>query len=297
MNKVLVIVGPTAVGKTSFSIKVAKAIDSEIISGDSIQIYKGFNIGSGKITEEEKEGIVHHLIDYKEHDELYSVADFQKDGRKLIEDITSRNKLPIVCGGTGLYIKALVEDYEFKETNQIDNPYDELTNEQIYQRLKEVDPKSLEKIHINNRRRLVRALNIYEQNKISKTEIEEQQEHKRIYDVLIIGITDEREAIYNNISLRVNKMFEEGLEEEIKSLLASGCKFTDQPFKGIGYKEFEEYINGNISIEEVKELIIRNSKHYAKRQYTWFNNKETVEWFNKSDLDRALIRIKEWISE
>lgn len=297
MNKVLVIVGPTAVGKTSFSIKVAKAIDSEIISGDSIQIYKGFNIGSGKIKEEEKEGIVHHLIDYKEHDELYSVADFQKDGRKLIEDITSRNKLPIVCGGTGLYIKALVEDYEFKETNQIDNPYDELTNEQIYQRLKEVDPKSLEKIHINNRRRLVRALNIYEQNKISKTEIEEQQEHKRIYDVLIIGITDEREAIYNNISLRVNKMFEEGLEEEIKNLLASGCKFTDQPFKGIGYKEFEEYINGNISIEEVKELIIRNSKHYAKRQYTWFNNKETVEWFNKSDLDRALTRIKEWVSE
>lgn len=294
MKKVLVIVGPTAVGKTSFSIKAAKAIDSEIISGDSIQIYRGFNIGSGKVTEEEKEGIVHHLIDIKNYDEEYSVADFQKDGRLLIDDITSRNKLPIICGGTGLYIKALIEDYEFKENDIKDNPYDELTNEEIYNRLKEVDPKSLEKIHINNRRRLVRALNIYEQNKISKSELEDKQQHQRIYDALIIGITDDRENIYANISKRVNMMFENGLLKEINDLISSGADFNDQPFKGIGYKEFEGFVKGEMTLDEVKDLIIRNSKHYAKRQYTWFNNKENVEWYRKDELDQAIDRIMEW---
>ena len=293
MEKVLVIVGPTAVGKTSFGIKCANSFDGEIISGDSIQIYKGLDIGSGKASKEELASAVHHLIDIKEADESYSVKEFQSLCREYIDDISKRNKLPIIVGGTGLYIKASLYDYKFMDEEVEDYDYPELSNEQLYEKLKQIDPKALEKIHVNNRRRLLRAINIYEKHNQSMSEIKDEQEHKPIYDCLIIGLTDERDKIYSNISKRVDKMVEDGLIDEIKTLLDKGIGFDNQCMKAIGYKEFEEYFKGSKTLEECVEMVKTNSRRFAKRQYTFFNNQLNVEWY--TDTKQALKRIEEWI--
>ena len=199
MQKVLVITGPTAVGKSDFGISVAKELDGEIISGDSVQIYRGLDIGSGKITKEEMQGIRHYLIDTKDPFEDYSVAEFQKEARFLIDKIAADNRLPIIVGGTGLYIKAVLYDYEFNEEVIKDEEYDDLSNEEIYEILKKVDPKCLDKIHINNRKRLIRALNIYHKTNRGISAIKDAQKHEMIYDALIISLSTSREELYQRI--------------------------------------------------------------------------------------------------
>lgn len=291
-EKVLVIVGPTAVGKTSFGIECANRYNGEIISGDSIQIYKGLDIGSAKATKDEQSKAIHHLIDIKEPSENYSVKDFQERGRFLIDELTKQNKLPIVVGGTGLYIKALLYDYEFKDEENDDNPYDELTNEQIYDILLKEDSECLEKIHINNRKRLVRALNVLRKHGTGISKIQAQQEHKMLYDAKIIGLTKDREHLYKDINKRVDMMIDDGLLEEIKGLLERGISFDDQCMQGIGYKEFRTYFEGVATPQECIELVKKNTRHFVKRQYTWFNNQMPMKWYE--DKENAILEIDRW---
>ena len=293
MNKVLAIVGPTAVGKTSFGIECANIFNGEIISGDSIQIYKGLDIGSAKPNKEELLQAKHNLIDIKQPTDNYSVKEFQDLGRECINSIHKQNKLPIIVGGTGLYIKALLYDYEFFEEDEQDNQYENLTNEELYEQLKSKDPKALESIHINNRKRLVRALNVFEKHNKGISEIKQNQEHKPIYDCLIIGLTTSRDNLYNRIDQRIDKMVNDGLLNEIKGLLDKGITFDNQCMQAIGYKEFKEYFDGNKSLQECIEQVKTNSHHFAKRQYTFFNNQMDIKWFE--DTKQALEEVKKWL--
>lgn len=294
MKKVLVIVGPTAVGKTRFGIECAGLFDGEIISGDSVQIYRGLDIGSAKPDEDELSQARHHLIDIRKADEKYSVKQFQELCRACIDDISDRGKLPIIVGGTGLYIKAALYDYTFFEEEEEDRQYEDLSNEQIYEMLKEKDPAALEKIHVNNRRRLVRALNIYEKHRKGISEIKEEQEHKPIYDCLIIGLTAERKFLFKRIDERVDRMMKEGLLEEIQKLLDSGISFDDQSMRAIGYKEFKAYFDGEKSPEECVEEVKINSRHFAKRQYTFFNHQMDVHWYE--DAGEAMEEVRRWLT-
>ena len=280
---VLCIVGPTAVGKTKMSIELAKQLNGEIISGDSMQIYRGMDIGTAKATMDERQGIPHHLIDEKNPDEPYSVAAFQQTVRAKMEEIKSRGKLPIIVGGTGLYIKSVLYDYEFageSESKDIDEAkYGHLSNEELHAKLAAVDEAGAKDIHPNNRKRVIRALEIYETSGVKKSEMIEKQEHKMIYDACLIGLTDDRTVLYDRINKRVDMMYETGLVEEVKALFDEGIPAESQSIRAIGYKELYDYFKGFISLEESKELIKRNSRRYAKRQYTWFNNQMDVTWF------------------
>lgn len=293
MQKVLVIVGPTAVGKTEFGIRCANTFDGEIISGDSIQIYRGLNIGSAKPDKDELSRATHHLIDIKDPKENYSVKQFQDLSRYYIDKISNNNRLPIIVGGTGLYIKAALYDYVFFDEEEKDNQYEDLSNEEIYALLKEKDPKALEKIHINNRKRLIRALNIYEKHNKGISEIKSEQKHEPIYDCLIIGLTDNREVLYQRIEERVDRMIESGLIDEIRGLLDKGVTFDDQCMQGIGYREFKDYFINDRSIEDCIEEVKKDSRNFAKRQYTFFNNQMNVEWY--IDKEEAIQRIKQWL--
>ncbi len=280
---VLCIVGPTAVGKTKMSIELAKQLNGEIISGDSMQIYRGMDIGTAKATMDERQGIPHHLIDEKNPDEPYSVAAFQQTVRAKMEEIKSRGKLPIIVGGTGLYIKSVLYDYEFageSESKEVDEAkYGHLSNEELHAKLAAVDEAGAKDIHPNNRKRVIRALEIYETSGVKKSEMIEKQEHKMIYDACLIGLTDDRTVLYDRINKRVDVMYETGLVEEVKALFDEGIPAESQSIRAIGYKELYDYFKGFISLEESKELIKRNSRRYAKRQYTWFNNQMDVTWF------------------
>lgn len=280
---VLCIVGPTAVGKTKMSIELAKQLNGEIISGDSMQIYRGMDIGTAKATMDERQGIPHHLIDEKNPDEAYSVAAFQQTVRAKMEEIKSRGKLPIIVGGTGLYIKSVLYDYEFageSESKEVDEAkYGHLSNEELHAKLAAVDEAGAKDIHPNNRKRVIRALEIYETSGVKKSEMIEKQEHKMIYDACLIGLTDDRTVLYDRINKRVDVMYETGLVEEVKALFDQGIPAESQSIRAIGYKELYDYFKGFISLEESKELIKRNSRRYAKRQYTWFNNQMDVTWF------------------
>lgn len=293
---VLCIVGPTAVGKTKMSIELAKQLNGEIISGDSMQIYRGMDIGTAKATMDERQGIPHHLIDEKNPDEPYSVAAFQQTVRAKMEEIKSRGKLPIIVGGTGLYIKSVLYDYEFageSESKEIDEAkYGHLSNEELHAKLAAVDEAGAKDIHPNNRKRVIRALEIYETSGVKKSEMIEKQEHKMIYDACLIGLTDDRNVLYDRINKRVDTMYETGLVEEVKALFDEGILAESQSIRAIGYKELYDYFKGLISLEESKELIKRNSRRYAKRQYTWFNNQMDVTWF-KVDVQHFDKTVKE----
>lgn len=298
MKQVLVIVGPTAVGKSDFGVKIAQEINGEIISGDSIQVYKGFDIGSGKVTSDETKGIPHHLIDMLEPKDSYSVADFQMHARSAIQTINEKGKLPIVVGGTGLYIKACMYDYQFSEAidRKTDPDLETMDNESLYELLKKLDFESCRNIHPNNRKRVIRAIMIARSGK-TKSETEASQEHRPIYDVLFLGLTCSRERLYERINLRVDKMAENGLEEEIRALLEQGVEFSNQAMQGIGYREWEPYFKQESSKEEVVENIKTHSRQFAKRQYTWFNNQMPVHWIDIEEENwqqKALITIKEW---
>jgi tRNA dimethylallyltransferase len=298
MDKVIAIIGPTGVGKTKLSVELAKILNGEIISCDSVQVYKEMNIGSAKIKEEEKEGIIHYLIDIKEINEDYSVYEFQKEVREKIALITSKHKVPILVGGTGLYLKAALYDYEFNdEENDNFNDYKELSNDEAYALLKSLDSKEASKLHPHNRIRVVRALNIIEKNKMSKTELLAKQEHKLLYDATFIGLTSSRDIIYNRINNRVDKMIDEGLLTEAKSLYDKYGNQDYSSLKAIGYKELFEYFEGNITKEEAIELIKKRSRNYAKRQYTWFNNQFEVNWFevNFNDFNLTIKEVLEFL--
>ena len=271
---VIVITGPTAVGKTKMSVELAKRLNGEIINADSTQVFKELNIATAKIKEEEKENIIHHLFDIKEINENYTVYDYQKDARILIEDILKRGKVPILVGGTGLYIKACLYDYKFDDEIKI-NEYEELTNEEIYNKLINID-KDIN-IHINNRKRLVRALNYYEST--GKLFSEKEKTDKILYDTIFIGLTTDRDILYDRINKRVDVMVEEGLLEEAKYIYDSNIR-TKAIMTPIGYKELFPYFENKKTKKECLDLIKQNSRKYAKRQYTWFNNQMNIKWFD-----------------
>lgn len=272
MNKVIVITGPTAVGKTKLSIELAKRYNGEIINADAVQVYKGLDIGSAKVTEEEKEDIPHHLFDIKEVDEEYTIYHYQKDCRKLIKEVQGRGKTPILVGGTGLYIKAALYDYKLTEEKET-NTYDNLTDEELYNKLLELDKNIV--IDKNNRRRLIRALNYYKENNKS---INTNTTNKLLYDAIFIGLTTDRRILYDKINTRVDIMIKEGLLNEVKVFYDKNIR-TKPLLNAIGYREIYSYFDGNISLEEAIDKIKQNSRHYAKRQYTFFNHQLPVVWF------------------
>ncbi len=283
MNKIIVIVGPTGVGKTKLSIELARRYDAEIINGDSIQVYKDLNIGSAKATSSEQEGIPHHLLDFKNINEQYSVYDYQKDCRSKIEEIRNRGKNIIIVGGTGLYIKAALFNYKFTEEKKSNNNYDEYSNDELYEILLEKEPNTL--IHKNNRQRVIRA--------IEKEEIEDNNNcNELLYDVIFIGLTTDREKLYDIINKRIDKMINDGLVDEVKELYN---KFPDSKAlnTAIGYKELISYINDYLTLPEAIDLIKKNSRRYAKRQYTWFNNQMDVNWFdvNYENFDETIMNV------
>ncbi|MBO8177009.1 MAG: tRNA (adenosine(37)-N6)-dimethylallyltransferase MiaA [Bacillus sp. (in: Bacteria)] len=288
-QKLVVLIGPTAVGKTKLSIELAKRFNGEIISGDSMQIYKGMDIGTAKITKEEMEGIPHHLIDIKEPTESFSVAEFQTLVRDKINEIHNRHHLPMIVGGTGLYIQAVIYDYQFADSpgdenfrNQLEERIKKEGNLSLYEELKRIDPESATSIHPNNVRRVIRALEIFHTTGKTMTEYIRNQQQELLYDVVIIGLTMEREKLYERINRRVDLMMEQGLLDEVKRLY--DAKIRDvQSIQAIGYKELYEYLDGRLSLEEAVEQLKQNSRRYAKRQLTWFRNKMDVHWFDLTD--------------
>ena len=273
---IIVITGPTGVGKTKLSIELAKKYNCEIINGDAIQVYKGLDIGSAKVTREEMDGVVHHLFDIKEVWEEYSIFDYQKDSRNIINDILSRGKGVIIVGGTGLYIKSCLYDYTLCEEEYNSNTYDDVSTEELYDKLKSLD-KDID-IDRFNRRRVIRALNYY--LTYNKSISENNKGNVLLYDdVLFIGLTTDRDKLYDRINKRVDVMIENGLIDEVKSFYDKDMRYKPL-MGGIGYKELYNYFDGNITFDEAIELIKRNSRRYAKRQYTFFNNQFNIKWFN-----------------
>ncbi|MBY6050258.1 tRNA (adenosine(37)-N6)-dimethylallyltransferase MiaA [Cytobacillus firmus] len=288
-EKLAVLIGPTAVGKTKLSILLAKRFNAEIISGDSMQIYKSMDIGTAKIKEEEMEGIPHHLIDIKNPEDPFSAAEFQKLVRSKITEVTSRGKLPMIVGGTGLYIQSVIYDYQFSDApsdeefrKTLEERAEREGNNVIYEELLEIDPESAEKIHPNNIRRVIRALEIHHCTGKTMSQYQEKQNPELLYDMALIGLTMDRETLYDRINQRVDIMMQEGLLEEVRSLYDQGLKDC-QSIQAIGYKELYDYFNGRVSFEDAVENLKQNSRRYAKRQLTWFRNKMNVEWFDMSD--------------
>ncbi|EOW2659641.1 tRNA (adenosine(37)-N6)-dimethylallyltransferase MiaA [Enterococcus hirae] len=304
MEKVLVIVGPTAVGKTALSMELAKKFHGEIISGDSLQVYKKLDIGTAKIKTSEMEGIPHHLIDVIEPNETYSVADFQKAGRKLITEITERGRLPMIVGGTGLYIQSLLYDFQLgakeESVTAVRKKYEELaetlSKKELWEYLKTKDPLAAEKIHWNNQRKVIRALEVFEVTGYSITT--PQEEPARLYDYCMIGLNTERALLYQRINQRVDSMLEEGLLEEARFVYELG---EVQASQGIGYKEFYPYFKGEESLENVVEQLKMNSRRYAKRQLTWFRNRLDAHWFDllaeSSSMEQIDQLIRTWLEE
>lgn len=273
---IIVIAGPTGVGKTKMSIELAKLYNGEIINADSTQVYKEMNIGTAKVTDEEKENIVHHILDIKEVTEDYTVYDYQKDCRQVIEDILSRGKTPILVGGTGLYIKAALYNYTFEEENNISRDYSEFTNEELYNKLLDIDKDT--DIHMNNRKRVIRALNYY--NNHNQSISNNKDGNTLLYeDVFFIGLTTDRDLLYKRINDRVDIMINEGLIEEAKYFYDKKIN-SKAIMTPICYKELFEYFNNNCDLETAIELIKQRSRRYAKRQYTFFNHQLPVKWFD-----------------
>ena len=298
MEKVLVIVGPTAVGKTALSVELANKFQGEIISGDSLQVYKKLDIGTAKIKTAEMKGIPHHLIDVIEPGRNYSVADFQKAGRKLITEITNRGHLPIVVGGTGLYIQSLLYDYHLgaKEpaVTAIRQKYEELaetiSKKQLWSYLKERDPLAAEKIHWNNQRKVIRALEVFETTGYSI--VSPKEEPTRLYDYCMIGLNTKRTYLYQRINQRVDIMLKEGLVEEARFVYELG---DVQASQGIGYKEFYPYFKVEESLESAIEQLKQNSRRYAKRQLTWFRNRLDAQWFDLLDDPSSKAQVEQLI--
>ena len=298
-QKLIVLTGPTAVGKSKLSIELAKKIGGEIISADSMQVYKYMNIGTDKISEEKMENVPHHLIDFLDPKEDFNVFTFQKLVKETIADIASRGKVPILVGGTGFYIQAVLYDIDFTETDE-DNTIrleleERVRNEgtsSIYEELKKVDPESALLIHENNSKRVIRALEYYKKTGRPISEHNKEQSEKTSpYDFYYFVLTDDREVLYSRIDKRVDAMIEEGLVDEVKSLEKMDIPKTATSMQSLGYREIFGYLDGEYDLDRAIYLIKRNTRHFAKRQLTWFRREKDVRWIDKSEYGRDDNRI------
>ncbi len=301
----VILTGPTAVGKTALSIALAKAIGGEIISADSMQVYRHMDIGSAKITPEEMEGIPHYLIDVLEPDQEFNVVVFQELAKQAAAEIYSRGHIPIVAGGTGFYIQALVYDIDFTENDE-DTAFRRTLEEQakregteaLYERLRAVDPESCESIHAHNIKRVIRAIEFYEKTgkKISEHN-REQRQNDSPYNFAYFVLNDDRERIYERINVRVDLMMAQGLVEEVRALRESGCRKEMVSMQGLGYKELLSYLEGETSMEEAVYLIKRDTRHFAKRQLTWFRREKEVIWVDKTVFDHDSQKILNFMQD
>lgn len=301
----VILTGPTAVGKTALSIALAKAIGGEIISADSMQVYRHMDIGSAKITPEEMEGIPHYLIDVLEPDQEFNVVVFQELAKQAAAEIYNRGHIPIVAGGTGFYIQALVYDIDFTENDE-DTAFRRTLEEQakregaeaLYERLRAVDPESCESIHAHNIKRVIRAIEFYEKTgkKISEHN-REQRQNDSPYNFAYFVLNDDRERIYERINVRVDLMMAQGLVEEVRALRESGCRKEMVSMQGLGYKELLSYLEGETSMEEAVYLIKRDTRHFAKRQLTWFRREKEVIWVDKTVFDHDSQKILNFMQD
>ena len=293
-EKLIVILGPTAVGKTDLSIELAKKIDTEIISGDSMLFYRGFDIGSAKPSVEERQGIVHHLVDNLEPWENFNVTDFVREAKQRIHELNAQGKIPIIAGGTGLYIKALLEGYEFNETADHSDYRQQLTalaeekgRDYIHGLLQAADPEAAELIHQNNLRRVIRALEVAHFGGEQISRQKEYGEGDLCYNVYVAGLNRERQGLYERINKRVELMFAAGLEQEVQRLLKQGITRDMQAMQGIGYKETAAYLAGEMSREAAVELIQKSTRHFAKRQLTWYRKMPYIHWYMADEMTEA----------
>lgn len=286
-TKIICVVGATASGKTDLAVKLAKAVDGEIISADSMQVYKNMPIATAVATKEEQDGVVHHLVEFLDADQTFSVADFVERAKVLIDEITARGRVPIVAGGTGLFVDSLVKNISFSEVGsnaEIRNELAEKSNEELYERLLKLDANAAEDIHPNNRKRVIRALELC----MSGTSKTEQNENSMLidspYDALYIGIGyKDRQKLYDRINKRVDLMLEAGLENEARQMLGKQGLTARQ---AIGHKELQPYIDGKITLDEATENLKRETRRYAKRQLTWFRRNENINWLYADELSR-----------
>ena len=286
-TKIICVVGATASGKTDLAVKLAKAVDGEIISADSMQVYKNMPIATAVATKEEQDGVPHHLVEFLDTDQTFSVADFVERAKVLIDEITARGRVPIVAGGTGLFVDSLVKNISFSQVGsnaEIRNELAEKSNEELFEKLLELDPKSAENIHLNNRKRVIRALELC----MSGTSKTEQNENSMLidspYDALYIGIGyQDRQKLYDRINKRVDLMLEAGLENEARQMLDKQGLTARQ---AIGHKELQPYIDGNITLDEAVEGLKRETRRYAKRQLTWFRRNENINWLYADEMSR-----------
>ncbi|MFE0556665.1 tRNA (adenosine(37)-N6)-dimethylallyltransferase MiaA [Paenibacillus sp. NPDC058910] len=288
--KLLVLIGPTAVGKTKMSIEIAKEFGCEIISGDSMQVYRGMDIGTAKISVEEMEGVPHHLIDIHEPDHPYSVAEFQEQSQRLITEITQRGKLPFIVGGTGLYVESVCYGYQFSETGA-----DEVFREEqfcyanehgaeaLHQKLAEVDPETAERLHPNDLRRVVRALEVFHVTGVPLSTQLAPQTKQSPYDLCLVGLTMDRQMLYNRIEERIDLMLSQGLVDEVAALMNKGFAPGLVSMQGLGYKEIVSYLSGEFSYEEAVVLLKRDTRRFAKRQLSWFRHMKDIEWVDVTD--------------
>jgi len=288
--RLLVLIGPTAVGKTKLSIQIAKEFDCEIISGDSMQVYRGMDIGTAKITKDEMEGVPHHLIDIHEPDYPYSVAEFQEQSQRLINEITERGKLPFIVGGTGLYVESVCYGYQFSESGA-DEEFrkeqfryaDENGAEALHRRLAEIDPESAERLHPNDLRRVVRALEVFHVTGIPLSSQLAPQKKESPYRLCLVGLTMDRQMLYNRIEERIDLMLQQGLVDEVAALMEKGFGPGLVAMQGLGYKEIVSYLQGECSYEEAVTLLKRDTRRFAKRQLSWFRHMKDIEWVDVTD--------------
>lgn len=289
MKPLVVILGPTAVGKTAVGIHLCKKIPGEIISGDSMLFYRGMDIGTAKPTWDERQGIPHHMIDILSPDEAYSVADFQRDASRCIEEVQQRKKIPILLGGTGLYVRAIIEGYQFSPASQnsqlreqLQREADRHGNEWIWHKLKLVDEETANRLHVNDVRRVIRALEVYHETGVPLAQ-QYKATHTTPYHLSIIGLTMPREQLYERINVRVDRMIEEGLEEEVRGLLESGFSPDSVAMRGLGYRQMIGYLHGEYDLARALYLIKRDTRHFAKRQMTLFKSMAGVSWYDVTE--------------
>ncbi|WP_089611317.1 tRNA (adenosine(37)-N6)-dimethylallyltransferase MiaA [Dehalobacterium formicoaceticum] len=291
-EKLIVVVGPTAVGKSAISVELADLLDGEIISADSMQVYREMNIGTAKIQAEEMvstggKRILHHLIDIRNPDENFTVADFQQLARNQIRDINTRGKIPILVGGTGLYVNAVIdpynfipEDYDPQLRNQLMQDAEKRGNQYLYNQLVQIDPETAEKFHPNDLRRIVRALETFYQTGRRISHVQQDRQQERPYDIEMIGLFCERGILYDRINQRVDQMIENGLIEEVTTLIKKGYSPRLKSMQGLGYRQIAAYLTGIVTKEEGIRLLKRDTRHFAKRQFTWFKRDPRIKWFD-----------------
>lgn len=289
MKKLLFIVGPTASGKSDFAVQVAKMLKTDVISSDSMQIYKDMTVGTAKITPEEQQGVTHHLIDFVNPKDSFSVAEYREKALPIIDELLKNGKTPIISGGTGLYVNGILYPMNFSDTSKddklrksLENEYDEKGADFMHEKLAALDEKSALKIHKNDKKRVVRALEI----NLTHGNRDENDMKKPSYEYEMIGLSGgDRAALYDRINKRVDKMFENGLVDEVKSLIKLGVSFDCQSMQAIGYKEFKGFFDGILSENDLKELIKKDTRNYAKRQLTWFRQYKDIKWLDAANDD------------